>query len=498
MTEITVLEKKIYPFVLDSFSTLSNAVEWAKTIAEGGSLSDGFYYKKEKAGVVPSNWPADLNNPNVGMILTVVMAGYELNLAPMRSLALILPFNGKFTIRGDGAKALIFASGQIKEWKEYSEGKVEDGSFKYHITSERANGIQLSKAFGVEDAKRADLWVTQQKLDGAYGARYKQSPWHRYPTRMCMYRALGFIARDLYPDIMGNLILYEEASDYPDMEKIYAETLGGTVVLDNKDGKIQQVEEMTGKAVDVIEKKKEKFNLTENEKIVKETVTKLRDEVAEIQGKVPIVIKQVEQPKVEPVKHPQANGKPAYTEKELTDMGTKIYAIADILGIVKEIESLPGKKVNKKYRMAILAYQQGKFEQYKTEERWRPFDEKHPNSVRPHEDVVPEENTSHPTPDENEVNPEQEAEVITAMINKHGVTVTPIPEDKKIRDFQEARTLAFDMSEIGLDAKKWIMLAGDIMYSKERGLTYLDVYKSKEEFVKTASDVDIHYFINQF
>ena len=268
-----------YGFVHHSLRELDKAVEWAKAIAEGGSLPDAYYLPEEK----DSN-KLDYDTPNPGLILSVVAYGRELNIPPMRSLIMIIPKDGRYLIRGDQAKTMIFTSGLVKEWKETADGSDEDESYKYIITATRTNGMTLTREFGIRDAKRADLWVTQDKLNGANGAKYRASTWYRYWKRMCMYRALGFLARDLFPEVLGGLIIFEEHGDYPDVAPVFVEAKGGQIKLANKAGKEQKTESESKKV-------KQKSTKRDQELKTEESLAEAREakkELAELAGFIPL------------------------------------------------------------------------------------------------------------------------------------------------------------------------------------------------------------------
>ena len=64
------------------------------------------------------------------------------------------------------------------------------------------NGDTWKVSFCIEDAKRAGI--------------YKQGgPWSKYPDTMCYNRALSKLARQLFPDVIGNCYIEGEISDAP-------------------------------------------------------------------------------------------------------------------------------------------------------------------------------------------------------------------------------------------------------------------------------------------
>jgi hypothetical protein len=64
------------------------------------------------------------------------------------------------------------------------------------------NGDTWTVSFSIEDAKLAGI--------------YKQGgPWSKYPGIMCYNRALSTLARQLFPDVIGNCYIEDEISDAP-------------------------------------------------------------------------------------------------------------------------------------------------------------------------------------------------------------------------------------------------------------------------------------------
>ena len=47
----------------------------------------------------------------------------------------------------------------------------------------------------------------------------KAGPWKEYPQRQFMWRAVGFLAKDKFSDVLGNFPIDEEARDYKPIEK---------------------------------------------------------------------------------------------------------------------------------------------------------------------------------------------------------------------------------------------------------------------------------------
>jgi hypothetical protein len=138
-------------------------------------------------------------------ILVAVQWGCEVGLAPLQSLQNIAVINGKPSIYGDAAMALVLASPVCEGIEESIEGEGTPNPVAVCVARRRGRAPVESR-FSVEDAKRAGLWG-------------KQGPWTAYPKRMLAMRARGFAIRDCFADVLKGLITAEEAQDYPDDRK---------------------------------------------------------------------------------------------------------------------------------------------------------------------------------------------------------------------------------------------------------------------------------------
>lgn len=134
-------------------------------------------------------------------VLVAVQWGKELGLAPLQALQNIACINGKPSVYGDAAMALVQASPVCEGIEEHIEGEGTANPVAVCI-AHRKNRTPVKATFSVEDAKRAGLWG-------------KQGPWQAYPKRMLQMRARGFALRDAFPDVLKGLITAEEAADYP-------------------------------------------------------------------------------------------------------------------------------------------------------------------------------------------------------------------------------------------------------------------------------------------
>jgi hypothetical protein len=125
----------------------------------------------------------------------------------MQSLQSIAVINGRPTIWGDAALALVQSSPVCEYVREYTEG---DGDSLTAVCEVQRRGYPQPTVarFSVADAKTAKLW-------GKRGRDGQDTPWVTHPKRMLELRARGFALRNAFADALRGLITAEEAQDYP-------------------------------------------------------------------------------------------------------------------------------------------------------------------------------------------------------------------------------------------------------------------------------------------
>lgn len=169
----------------ESFSltprTLDEAMQFAKLISDSDICPKDFKGKP-------------------GNVLVAVQMGAEVGLPAMQALQNIAVINGRPSIWGDAAIALVMAHPEFEGIHEELKGEG-DNRIGYCIIRRKGMEPQIKK-FSVDDAKKAGLWG-------------KVGPWTQYPERMLQLRARGFALRDVFSDALKGLITREEAEDMP-------------------------------------------------------------------------------------------------------------------------------------------------------------------------------------------------------------------------------------------------------------------------------------------
>lgn len=179
---------------------MSTEISTNTTPARGlalASFDDAFRFSKMVAASEFA--PKDFRGKPESCLLAI-QHGSEVGLSPMQSLQSIAVINGRPTIWGDAALALVQSS-PVCEWvKEYVEGQG-DGLTAVCEAKRRGYPAPTVSRFSMADAKRA-------------GLAGKSGPWSQYPERMLALRARGFALRNAFADCLRGLVTAEEAQDY--------------------------------------------------------------------------------------------------------------------------------------------------------------------------------------------------------------------------------------------------------------------------------------------
>lgn len=122
----------------------------------------------------------------------IMIKGYELGLGLASSFEFIVVIQGRPALVPKGALALIqnsprCAGVKIEDIKD-AKGEPE----RCRVWMKRDNGFEYTVEFSMADAKRAGL----VKSGGG---------WESYPANMLRWRAVGFCADVVFPDLIGGL-----------------------------------------------------------------------------------------------------------------------------------------------------------------------------------------------------------------------------------------------------------------------------------------------------
>jgi hypothetical protein len=142
-----------------------------------------------------------------GNVVIAFQLGHELGLQPLQALQSVSVINGKATVWGDAALALVLVHPDYVSHSESIEGEGDARKGVFKIV--RRGAEEHVQEFSVADAKKAQLWG-------------KQGPWSQYPDRMLKLRARGFALRDKFADALKGMWTREEVEDFQTEEKARA------------------------------------------------------------------------------------------------------------------------------------------------------------------------------------------------------------------------------------------------------------------------------------
>lgn len=161
------------------------------------SLDEALRYAAEiaKSEFVPKDYQ---NKP--GNVLVAMQMGLEVGLKPLQALQNIAVINGRPSIWGDAALALVQGSGLLKEFDE----DPSDQCLK--------QGFGRCKVWRKGDSKPYEVKFTEEMAKSA-GLLNKQGPWSTAKGRMYQMRARAFALRDKFADALKGLSVREEVQD---------------------------------------------------------------------------------------------------------------------------------------------------------------------------------------------------------------------------------------------------------------------------------------------
>ena len=133
-----------------------------------------------------------------------IMQGLELGLSPIAALNSIAVINGRASLWGDGALAVVRASGLLESIEETQDATTEVATC---TVKRKGESTSIVRTFSTQDAIRA-------------GLAGKAGPWTQYPQRMKQMRARSWALRDGFADVLKGMHIAEEAQDIQPMRDV--------------------------------------------------------------------------------------------------------------------------------------------------------------------------------------------------------------------------------------------------------------------------------------
>lgn len=145
-----------------------------------------------KSKLVPKDFQNEPEN-----VMVAIQMGLDIGLPPLQALQGIAVINGRPSVWGDAALAVVQGSANF-EWID--EEVSADGQSATCRIKRRGNPNPIERTFTMADAKTANL-------------AGKEGPWRTYPRRMLQMRARAWAMRDGFSDALRGIAIREEAED---------------------------------------------------------------------------------------------------------------------------------------------------------------------------------------------------------------------------------------------------------------------------------------------
>lgn len=124
--------------------------------------------------------------------MAIMLKGHELGLQLAASFEFVVVIQDKPSLIPRGALALILNSNQYTSMSIDDQRDDKDQPTACIVTMKRKNGFSYTAIYTMADAQRAGLI----KPD---------SGWAKYPSNMLRWRAIGYAADVVFPDLLGGL-----------------------------------------------------------------------------------------------------------------------------------------------------------------------------------------------------------------------------------------------------------------------------------------------------
>jgi len=171
------------------------------------NLDEAWRYSQAivSAGMVPDSLRGANNEQTTAKVMMIINKGMEVGLPPQSALANIMIVNNRPSIWGDGAIALVQASGKLDWIAETIEGEPKSDNWTAICRIKRYDNEQIiERKFTYKQAKDANLI---------------KRVWLTYPERMLQMRARAFAIRDGFADVLSGLSIAEEVRDIPEKKE---------------------------------------------------------------------------------------------------------------------------------------------------------------------------------------------------------------------------------------------------------------------------------------
>ena len=146
-------------------------------------------------------------------IIAAAIHGSSLGMDVMQSMQSIAVVNGRPSLYGDAALALVQRHPEFEDIVEAIQGEGDERRATCEV--KRKNRSSRVVEYSVARAKTARLWG-------------KQGPWQTDPDRMLQMRARSYALRDTFADALKGFDLKEVVQDYEPIKEVQGEVIAPT------------------------------------------------------------------------------------------------------------------------------------------------------------------------------------------------------------------------------------------------------------------------------
>jgi hypothetical protein len=179
-----------------------------------GILPGGYKETMQLAALLHKSGLAPKSLDTLEKTAVAAMMCLELGRPIMTGIQDMAVINGKCSIYGDAALALVRASGLLEEFEEWNDGIPYTPEWTFYCKMKRKGFPANTGEWSWADADKAGC-ANPKTRDGKQDI---YSPWSRYPHRMMQFKARNFIMRDLFGDVLKGVKTQEEAYEAMDLE----------------------------------------------------------------------------------------------------------------------------------------------------------------------------------------------------------------------------------------------------------------------------------------
>jgi hypothetical protein len=176
---------------------LDDLLKFSRMIVEGGMAPSWAF-----AGVTAKDsGQGQAAQKAAAAVAIAIQAGLEHGLGIIGGLQAFVVIHGRLSWTGEAAAAKIRNS-----------GKCVPGTLQFWSEGDGEKRRGIAEALRVGDKKPKRVEVTY--ADARQAGLINKDSWKNYPSRMFQWRALAWLAKDLFSDVLGGFPLAEESQDY--------------------------------------------------------------------------------------------------------------------------------------------------------------------------------------------------------------------------------------------------------------------------------------------